>query len=56
MKKEKKNFKRAVKGLKNFHKIDNLEAEATMWYDVWANKDILHDLLKDATTQRSRKI
>lgn len=53
MKKEKKeSFMRDIKSLQAFYQIDNLEAEARLWYDTWTNKDCmaeteLHDILKE---------
>lgn len=39
-----------VKSLENFYKIDHLEAEVRLWYDVWVDKECseknLHDLLR----------
>lgn len=53
MKKERKeDFMRDIKSLQTFYQIDNLEAEARLWYDVWANKECLeksnfHDILAE---------
>ncbi|KAG5876916.1 hypothetical protein JTB14_021359 [Gonioctena quinquepunctata] len=42
MKKEKKeDFMRNIKSLHQFYQIDNLEAEARLWYNVWTNKECL---------------
>lgn len=56
MKKEKKeDFMTDVKSLESFYKIENLEAEARLWYDVWADKECLentrlHDILLTETS------
>lgn len=52
--KKKENFMRDIKKLEQFYQIDNLEAEARLWYDVWTNKECsektkLHDLLPETT-------
>lgn len=53
MKKEKKDdFMQNIKSLQKFYQIENLEAEARLWYDIWTNKECLektrlHDILTE---------
>lgn len=55
MKKEQKeHFIKVIKSLEKYYNMDNLEAEARLWFDLWSKKECseqttLHEILQETT-------